>query len=226
MKRQWPDAQRWLFLGRSRMGKTHLARLMLARLLAERDIAIVHDKHVQYPGYVWRSVGQFKQAAAWPKVNVFPFSPVEEITDLAMWVAGYERSGGEYQRRRAVRKRQVVLVIDEIDMAATAQGYIDTPKAARGERRSMGPLWYIVQQGRWFGIDLVGCSRQPRAVHGSLRGNSDRIYCFRLTEPNDLDWVEEAAGSQFRQVVERLAPRTYCLFDPNDTSDIEPHFSG
>jgi len=213
----WPAGTTYLVLGRKRMGKTHCMRRLIEDAGRHHDLVLIHDPAGQYPGRQWRSVAEFRAARDIEKVNLFVSAPVADVARLAVEVA--------------LRGQRVLLVIDELDRACNAHGYVDRgiPSLYQGDKN--GNLYAIVEYGRHigrppndprqiYGVTLLGSSRRPAAIFDGVKANLERCYIFRLNSPLALKWVEDACDEQSARAAEQLPAQRFIIYDPSDTSDL------
>jgi Cdc6-like AAA superfamily ATPase len=212
----------YLVLGRRGMGKTHFMRTFVEELRADgRDLVLIHDRRGQFPGKLWRSIGDFRSAERVSPVNVFVADEPAAVAALAVELAE--------------RKVRVALVIDELDMVCSPARFFDEPSRARGslERQRHGNLYNICHLGRHFGrgpgemrddigVTLVGSARRPQNLQTDLGELAERIVLFRSNGRNALTWIAETCGEAIAAEVARLPARKWVVYDPADISDVSP----
>ena len=64
----------------------------------------------------------------------------------------------------------------------------------------------IANEGRHYGITLVGTARRPRRVHRDLTALADVLYCARITEPTDLRYLADLVGPTAVKPLPTLPP--------------------
>jgi len=89
------------------------------------------------------------------------------------------------------------LIIDEIDLFLSPWEYDPD-------------LMNIIRMGRHKEINLVGITQRPASVHKNLTALADRRVIFRITEPNDRDYLKKFVGID-PDLPPRLADRRFFL---------------
>ena len=54
-------------------------------------------------------------------------------------------------------------------------------------------LSQIIRFGRHWNISLISISKRPASVHRLVTSQANIIYCFKFTEPSDLDYLKTYA---------------------------------
>jgi hypothetical protein len=155
---------RYVCIGRRETGKSHLARILVDRLLREdqrrRALVWVVQPEAHYPGVELRSV---QSAASHMTERRWVFRPpvtVREVAQLAK------------RLREACPARELVLVIDEL-----ADGQVTTAGPSPDWR--CDELRECLQTIR--GIHLVGTTQRPASMPLSLRELADEYFMFSTT---------------------------------------------
>lgn len=102
----------------------------------------------------------------------------------------------QYRSRSVV---PIVLAIDELQRAF--------PVTSLSENRRA--FYSMCETGRHFRIHLIGATQRPAQVNTVFRGNLERRYFLRLSEPVDLDIVAKTASPRIAEMVARLSPLEY-----------------
>lgn len=196
-----------LALGRRKSGKTTLVRDLVQR--AEADtLILVYDQYRNFRpehGFErqYRSLEAFRADV---EAGEFRQDENEDApeTGVAVFAPMGEELSCDALAEEAIRLRDCVLVVDELD--AVCKG--------GGTQIREQHLRQIVEYGRHLEVTLIGGARRAAAVHRSITAGADKMYIFRLTEPNDLDYIKDYCGADFAEQVRQLPKCPAC--DPSN----------
>lgn len=108
----------------------------------------------------------------------------------------------------AVRHKNVMLVIDEVDM-------FDSPHSVDKDFKR------IIHLGRHFKLDLVTTSRRPANISRDLTSQTAEFYIFKVTEKRDLDYFAERS-SELPDKIKALKKYHYIKYDHKDLKICPP----
>lgn len=66
----------------------------------------------------------------------------------------------------------------------------------------------IIRYGRHYRIDIIMVARRPTELNRISTAMCDILYCFRITEPNDLDYLKRV-DARLPDIVSRLKKYEY-----------------
>ncbi len=187
----------------SNSGKTHLVREWLVPTLLWRPdyvsdaaparfrAALILDPPSprrpdgQYPGQRFRDVAEFRRTPAGRRARVVCFSAADtrELVRLALELG------------------DVVLVLDEIDLAMPSRAY----QLSDAETE-------LVQRGRHSGVALVGTCRRLHDVNSQVRGNVQVAWFGNLADPEDRLYAAKTCGIEPARLVD-VPPRIFLEWD-------------
>lgn len=98
---------------------------------------------------------------------------------------------------------KMIFAIDEVDRVSSA-GY-----APPG-------LDYLINQGRHVQVSLMGSSRRPAQVPRELTSQCHRFVIFKMTEPADLDYLQDYIGRDARQKLPTLHDYKFVEWEETD----------
>lgn len=189
----------WLFLGAPGCGKSTAADTFVDGLLAATPgaVAVIHDPHGEnsagrgYRGQPFPSVAAYRAARAVPRRAVFRTAEVAELAQLAVELG---------------QRGQVVLVVDELDLAIRPGGAFVDDGAAGGSTASnrRGNLYRIANYGRHLQVALVGTARRASRVGTDVPANAEGLFLLRLSGHTDLAWARQVTDEGTAQRIAAL----------------------
>lgn len=173
-----------LVVGQSGCGKTTLAKTLVDNL----DRAIILDSDFQeFDAQHLMSFRDFYQALEDYGVDDdfrISYTPMD---DELKYILTWAKQIGYY--------RETTLVMEECDRFPVA--------SCLREWES------IMKRGRHYGLNMLGITTDCKDVHIGLRRTATEIYCFRITEPADLDWLAKKLPSSVMQEIPQLQDYEY-----------------
>jgi len=119
----------------------------------------------------------------------------------------------EYAKFPATAKtmKQEVLLEWVQKAKAPKEGYVNTmvviDEAWAWKWKGEGGLQMIANAARSYGVEMWVQSQFPTQMAPTVRANCQNVFCFLLTEPAALSWVEKTYGKPFDRVGELPAGR-------------------
>jgi hypothetical protein len=214
---EWPKPERpglWLFLGRRGYGKT-TAACKWVRVLIERygrALSIVHDPHGELDEMFGDldvvRVASIEEADKLPHLpDVLIFGPEVDPSSITHYALTISDAIGD-------ESKGLVLYIDELDRLTTPGGYLDDPPRIKGQAWEPGPVRRIINEGRHLGVDLVGTSRRPTALHVEVQDLSEAVWIFQTSGRRPLGWISEVCGDEYAEAAPHLSVGKHLLWTP------------
>ena len=95
---------------------------------------------------------------------------------------------------------KVTLFVDELNRTFPL-GYT--------RERPLNGFGFLCNQGRHYGVNIVGVSQRVSMVDMPFRANLSDLYLFRLSDYNDVKAATAMIGSQYRQRILELQNYNY-----------------
>lgn len=154
-----------VIFGKTWSGKTYLCKKLLEK---EKGDLII-----------WDFIGEYKNGIIFYEFDVFSRYVKEcvkkrkRIKVILRLHTSFFQSVCEYVRII----KNVLLVIEETDEVCNPS-FI--PEG----------LSQLIRFGRHWNIGLISISKRPASVHRLVTSQADIIYCFKFSEPSDLDYLK------------------------------------
>jgi len=185
------ESEGHLLLGRKRMGKTTLARA----ILAGHPKRFIVDPRGEHKGdHVAHSFVQLCRLFEDGTIDtdrgctvVYRFKGEQAETMDLVWEFINEALNGW------------AILIDEIDQFATTH-------------RIPFELWKLLNYNRHTRNEYVLCARRPTRVNRDLTALIDWMHVFRITEANDLKYLEDTCGKSGCSKIHDLQAFQYLTF--------------
>lgn len=129
------------------------------------------------------------------------------ITDPLV-LTNYEQKEFSLLCEIAIRHKDVMLVVDEVD-------FFDTPQCKDHVFKK------VIHYGRHTKIDLVTTSRRPANISRDLTSQTDEFYIFRMHEKRDLDYFHEL-NSELPDKIKDLQQFSYIKYDHQEIKVMPP----
>lgn len=186
-----PDSsERVLILGQAGMGKTtYLTRVVsgCSRVLLVNTLSLgVRLPQITSPSGAARRMIQ----------SVFRFS--YDTGDSPQW-----RENLGYVLQTAMResgRSPITVCVDEVD-------------AIQGRDEQVPQIASLFRYGRNYAVSVYATARRPKEVSLMIRANLTAVVAFRMTEPDDLDWLAGLFGKAAASRVRMLPRFRYLFFD-------------
>ena len=206
------DGKRMAIYGQSGSGKSHYAK----KLIQGIDRIVCFDPEEEYgslPGFI--SVTSLDELLeilkdchdSSFKVAFVPQAMREEaqLHEISVLI---EKMQEPYKAGKSERK--VTLLVDEMNLSF--------PLNTKDEHSGFARL---VSRGRKRGINIIGITQRPAEVATRFRGNIDRLACFSLSLPNDMDVIGKTVGPEAQSAVKELPEYGHIFFE-NGKMEVMP----
>ncbi len=205
-KKNNTDSRRVVIFGASGSGKTTKA----LDLIKNCQRLIVFDILDDFIGYFRRftsldelKVYVIKHYTKGFRVSYVPpyGSEARALSDLSEFVK-YIQTGYKIGAHSA----KVTLFVDELNRSFPLGLTRNKPLNAFG---------FLCNQGRHYGVNIVGVSQRMSMVDMPFRANLSDVYVFRLADFNDVKAATAVFGSQYRQTILNLPNYKYLYKNEN-----------
>lgn len=128
-------------------------------------------------------------------------SEARALSDLSEFIK-YIQTGYKIGQHTA----KVTLFVDELNRSFPLGLTRNKPLNAFG---------FLCNQGRHYGVNIVGVSQRMSMVDMPFRANLSDVYLFRLSDFNDVKAATSIFGSQYRQTILNLPNYKYLYKNEN-----------
>jgi hypothetical protein len=162
------------------------------------------------------------RAISAPSSRLLQVDPHREYTDLAVEINSLDALDEYLGRARGDRFR-IAYVNDHLEEDfpvlcdwAYRAGHLTLGVEETGEfctpHRIPRPFYRLAMYGRHPHVSYIVCTRSPAwEIHHVLTSQSWELFCFRMTEPEHLEFVRKFCGREFAERVAQLPPMR-CLW--------------
>ena len=194
------DSRRIGLFGASGSGKTTKA----LKLVEKCRRLIVFDALDDFTGKFIRTTDLSKLKAYVIKNYVRGFriayvppagSEPRALSDLSLFLRDLQK-GYKFNKHQA----KITLFVDELNLSFPL-GY--------SKSKPDNGFCFLNNQGRHYGINIVGCSQRMSMVDMPFRANLSDLFVFRLADFNDLKAATAIIGTPYREQILNLPNYKY-----------------